>query len=171
MQNIMGEENLKNKIVEYYNHNKFTSPMPADFRSIVLSDESQINSGVYDEIFSSDKAFDYAIKNITKRENNLYDVTVARIEEGVMPIQLNVYTENDTIKYFWSGKERYKIFTIKSETEILSAELDYSNKNILDLNFANNSYVIDSQYWGSISYATRVFFWFQNALMLIGGKG
>jgi hypothetical protein len=170
-ENIIGSNKFRENLISYSKQYMFKHPNSNDFRRKILDGVSESDRAIYDEIFETDKSFDYAIRSITKRENDLYDILVERVEEGVIPIKLNVYTEYDTLNYFWDGKDRVKIFTVKSDDEIIAAELDSENKNILDLSFANNSYIVEEQYWGSISYATRVFFWFQNALMLIGGKG
>ena len=91
--------------------------------------------------------------------------------ERVSPIKINIYTDSDTLRLTWNGKDDFKRFNFYSNNEVISAELDPDRDNILDRNFSNNSYVIETKYWGSLSFATRVFFWFQNALMIIGSIG
>ena len=170
-ENIVGKDKFNHNLISYSHDFMYKIAKSIDFKDKMLSDLTKGDSIIYDEIFETDKLFDYAIRSIKKRENNLYDVLIERIQDGVIPIKLNIYTENDTIVYDWDGIDKVKYFTIKCDSDIIAAELDSDYKNILDLNFANNSYTIEKKYWGSISYATRVFFWFQNALMLIGGKG
>ena len=53
----------------------------------------------------------------------------------------------------------------------MGAEVDPYRKNLLDINFANNSYMIDEHYGASLSLAVRWFFWIQNALMILGSIG
>jgi len=170
-ENLIGEEKFSSNLDEYARSFIYQYPTSGDFRKIMTSNCSQDNMVSYDELFGSDKTFDYSISSVGKRREDEYEIMVERVGSGVIPIVLNVITETDTIKLKWDGKDRFKIFTITTNAEVISAELDPENKNLLDLNFANNSYVVKEKYWGSISYATRVFFWFQNALMLIGGKG
>ncbi|MCF6269441.1 MAG: hypothetical protein L3J41_07015 [Melioribacteraceae bacterium] len=171
LEKIMGEEKFRNKLQKYFKMFSSKYASANDFGKIIMNNCSQANREIYNELFKSDKTFDYGIKSIEKGDGNEYEILVERIENGVMPIVISVITETDTIKLNWNGKERFKVFSINTDAEVISAELDSDNKNLLDLNFANNSYIVDEQYWGSVSYATRVFFWFQNALMLIGGKG
>ncbi len=170
-ENMIGGKKFNDRLKKYFRKNIFKYPTANDYMNIMTKDCSEENFNFYKELFKSDGVFDYSIKYIEKRDANIYDVMVERIEDGVMPIELTVNTSVDTLTYMWDGKDKFKIFTIYSEAEIVSAEIDSKNKNILDLNFANNSYIVEEQYWGSVSYATRVFFWFQNALMLVGGKG
>lgn len=171
LEKIMGEDKFKNKLEEYYEKFSFKYPTMLDFGNIMVKNYSQANREFYNDLFESDKTFDYAIRYIEKKENNKYEIMVERVESGVVPIVLSVITKTDTMSFNWDGKDRFKLFTIHTDAEVISAELDSENKILLDLDFANNSYVVETQYWGSVSYATRVFFWFQNALMLIGGKG
>ncbi len=171
LENMIGKKIFNNRLKKYFKKNIFKYPISNDFFTAIAKDCSKESSSFYNELFISDDVFDYGIKYIEKREANIYDIMVERIEDGVVPIELVVNSEVDTVIYKWDGKEKFKIFTIYSDAEIISAEIDSENKNLLDLNFANNSYIVEEQYWGSVSYATRVFFWFQNALMLVGGKG
>jgi len=171
LEKMIGKEKFKKNLEEYSLSFISNYPTAHDFGHMMASNCSQENREFYKELFGSDNSFDYAIRSITKQGDELYEIMVERIENGVIPIVVNVITETDTTKLHWDGKDRFKIFTITSSSEVISAELDSENKNLLDLNYANNSYIVKEKYWGSISYATRVFFWFQNALMLIGGKG
>lgn len=171
MEKYIGAEKLKNNLRKYFSNNLSRYKKSSDFTKIMSEDLSKENRELCFDLFSSDKIFDYAINYIEKRDGNKYDIMVERIGSGVTPVKLSVNRGLDTLQINWNGKEKYKIFTINSDSEIISAEIDTEKKNMLDLNFANNSYIVEEQYWGTISYATRVFFWFQNALMLIGGKG
>ncbi len=171
LEKMMGEGIFKSRLKEYTEKSMFQYPTALDFNNSMTKNSSKSEREFYNVLFRSDKTFDYAIKSVEKVEGDEYEILVERIESGVTPIVLSVITETDTINIKWDGIDRFKVFSINSTAEVISAELDSENKNLLDLNFANNSYVVEEQYWGSISYATRVFFWFQNALMLIGGKG
>ncbi|MBU0473146.1 MAG: hypothetical protein KKF62_03165 [Bacteroidetes bacterium] len=171
LEKIIGEEKFKRNLQNYLKANVHEFSTGNEFLKVISSGGSSETIEFCNELFASDKLFDYAINYIEKRDDNKYDIMVERIESGVTPIKLSIYREFDTLQINWDGKDKFKIFTISSDQEIISAEIDSEMKNMLDLNFANNSYIIEDQYWGSISYATRIFFWFQNALMLIGGKG
>ena len=171
LENIVGKEEFYKRLKEFLNSSFRKSTNGEKFLQDLSKNCTTETKDFCNELFNSDKSFDYAINYIEKREDNKYDIMVERIESGVSPIKLSIYREFDTLQIHWNGKEKFKIFTIDSSQEIISAEIDSEMNNLLDLNFANNSYIVEDQYWGSISYATRVFFWFQNALMLIGGKG
>ncbi|MDA3860303.1 MAG: hypothetical protein PF445_03670, partial [Melioribacteraceae bacterium] len=171
LERFVGGKKFNENLSNYFHRNLFQYPTRKDFLEIMGKDCSLGNKKFYNELFNSSKIFDYGISYIDEREDNKYDIMVERIGSGITPIKLSVNRELDTLQIIWDGKEKFKIFTINSNSVIISAEIDAESKNLLDLNFANNSYVVEEQYWGSVSYATRVFFWFQNALMLIGGKG
>jgi hypothetical protein len=168
---MIGKEKITSKIKKYLDSYLFHYASVNDFLKIINDGCSKEDSSFSNELFQSDKTFDYAIRNINEYDKGNYEITVERVKDGMLPISLYIYTDVDTIKFNWNGVERFKVFNISTDNPIVSAQLDVDGNNLLDLNIANNSYVVKTQYWGSISYATRVFFWFQNALMLIGGKG
>ena len=123
------------------------------------------------DLFKTGKRFDYAIKDIKEISENNYELLIERREEGIAPITIIIYTEQDTIKLSWNGKDNFKRFKFYSKSRVVSAELDPQKENLLDINYSNNSYVMETKYWGSLSFATRLFFWFQNALMIMGRIG
>ena len=68
-------------------------------------------------------------------------------------------------------EEKWKIFKFTTVNKVTSAEIDPQRKNLLDTNFANNSYTIDEKDYAALSLSTRWFFWVQNALMILGSIG
>jgi len=169
MEKFIGSEEMGNRLLRYFKNHEYGYPNNKDFLSELVEVSSRRENAFFNDLFTTDKRYDYAVTSVENIKGDNYEITVERIEDGVYPILLSVITEDDILKLNWNGKERYKVFKVKSSSNIISAEIDSEIKNLLDLNFANNSYVVESKYWGSISYATRVFFWFQNALMLFGG--
>ncbi|MEN8191864.1 MAG: hypothetical protein ABFS12_03550 [Bacteroidota bacterium] len=171
LERFLGNEKIMKNLSEYYKRYSYDHPTSDQFIE-AISDGCDSNSAVLiHDLFQSGKKYDYAIESLFEISSNQYELLVKRNEEGVVPISINVLTENDTIKFYWDGKDNFKRFIFYSNDTVISAQLDPQSKNILDLNSANNSYIIENQYWGSLSFAIRIFFWFQNALLIIGGIG
>ncbi len=132
---------------------------------------SKSSKSFFHDLFKTGKRFDYAIKYIKEISENNYELLVERREEGIAPITINIYAEKNTIKLAWDGIDDFKRFNFYTQNRVISAELDPQKENLLDMNYSNNSYEIETKHWGSLSFATRLFFWFQNALMIMGSIG
>jgi hypothetical protein len=93
---------------------------------------------------------------------------VERIGDGIFKQDIALYTDNDTLFQIWDGNERLKKIIFRTENVVKGAEIDPYKKNILDLNYANNSYILKRQYGGSLRLSFRFLFWFQNLLLILG---
>lgn len=123
------------------------------------------------ELFTESGIYSYRIDYLVLKGKNLYELKITRIGDGVFPIDIKINTESGSFTKTWSGDGRYKIFTFTSEEKVESAEIDPQKKNMLDVNFTDNSYTLDAGYIGSWSISMRWFFWIQNALMIMGSVG
>jgi len=167
-ENYLGSEKLFTNLSSYFSQYRYQYATSSQFLDVIRNGCSKRSLNLTNDLFKTEKRFDYAIKYLSEISENNYELLVERREDGIAPITINVFTEKDTIKLFWDGVESFKRFKINSKNEVVSAQLDPKNENLLDINYANNSYVIETQYWGPLSFATRLFFWFQNALMIMG---
>jgi hypothetical protein len=127
-----------------------------------------LGSTPIDQFIHNSSYVDYAIKSVEKTENNKYKVLAERKGDAVCSAEILLHTDNGVIRELWHGKERFKIFTFTTSDKVHAAEIVLTDVKYLDINFANNSYTLESQYWGSMSLAIRIFFWFQNAIMIFG---
>lgn len=167
----LGSENLFANLSDYYNQYKYQHPTSNQFLEVLQKGCSKGSESFIHDLFKTGKRFDYAIKYIKEVSENNYELLAERREEGIAPIVIIIHTEKDTIKLAWDGTDDFKSFKFYSQNRVVSAELDPQRENLLDMNYSNNSYVIETKYWGSLSFATRLFFWFQNALMIMGSIG
>lgn len=167
----LGSEKLFANLSDYYNQYKYKHPTSNQLLEVLQKGCGKASESFVHDLFKTGKRFDYAIKYIKEISENNYELLVERREEGIAPITINIYTENDTIKLAWDGIDDFKRFKFYTQNRVISAELDPLKENLLDMNYSNNSYEIETKYWGSLSFATRLFFWFQNALMIMGSIG
>ncbi len=168
LERYLGFERLMSAFKEYYSKYKFKHSKPENFLSVIKSKSGTDISGLIDELFGKAYSFDYRINSIKNVGNNTYEVFIERIGGGVCPQEIAFYTDKDTTYKQWDGKSNWKVVRFKSDNEIIGAELDPERKNILDLNYANNSYLINKQYGASLRLSFRFFFWFQNLLLILG---
>lgn len=170
LENYLGKDEIMKVLSEYYNKYKFTLVTADHLINGLLNYSSSDLDWFVSNFINSNKKFDYKVRSISSTENE-YKIFVERLQEGITPTQLAIYSEVDTTFIDWDGKDRWKIFTIESSNKIIAAEVDPYRRNILDINYANNSYTVEPKYWASLSIAIRWFFWVQNALLIFGSVG
>lgn len=121
-----------------------------------------------DQFINSSVYVDYAVRSVEMVGDGKYKILVQRIGDAVCTTKVILYTDDRAIENNWYGAERFKTFVVSANKPAYAAEIILTDTKFLDINFANNSYTLDNQYWGSLSLAIRVFFWFQNAIMIFG---
>ncbi len=170
LSNYLGDEQMNNILRRLYVEYSFQHPSSRDFWNIV--NEVAPDYKWFQESFVKGTGyFDYRINEVKQIDDSKWNIFLERLGEGVAENEIFVFTEKDTIKTSWNGKDRYKIITVNTDEEVIGATIDPYRKNLLDINISNNSYVVETQYWGSLSLAIRTFFWFQNALGIFGSVG
>ncbi|MEK6553460.1 MAG: hypothetical protein AABZ54_08445 [Bacteroidota bacterium] len=160
-----------NILKEYYNKYKYKHPRGADFINIVKRNCNEDMSWFFNEFYRTPKTFDYQVTSIKKSFTNEYEVLVERLGDGIFKNDVAFYTDKDTLYQKWGGIERWKILKFRTDNEVFAAEIDPYRKNLLDINFANNSLTVSHRVWASLSLSIRFFFWVQNALMVLGSIG
>lgn len=157
---IIGEENLKKTIKEYYDQWKFKHPTPNDFKRV-----AEKVSGIQLDWYLTDwtmttNTIDYAVAEITE-SNQKTIVTLER--KGLMPMPLDIqveYTDGKTEMFYiplqmmrgkkqsttknctvlkdWSwANPSYQMELPQQKAKIKSVKIDYLNK-MADINKANN---------------------------------
>ncbi|HEX2868438.1 MAG TPA: M1 family metallopeptidase [Ignavibacteriales bacterium] len=168
MERYLGRGKVLSILKDFFNTYRFTHPKGEDFINTVLKDSPEDMNWFFSNMYSSSASFDYRIKYV--RSTGLkdeYEVTAERPGDGIFKEDVVLYTDRDTILQKWNGEERWKKFIFRTPHEVLGAEIDPFRKNILDLNYANNSYIIHKQYGGSTNLTVRWLFWIQNLLLII----
>ncbi len=171
LERYVGINTMMKILHDYYDEFKYKHPTSEDFIAVVQKNCKEDMKWFFNEFYRAPKAFDYKITSITKTANSEYDILVERLGDGVFKNDVALYTDKDTIYQKWNGVERWKILKFKTNNEVIAAEIDPQRKNLLDINFANNSFTVKPRAWASLSLAIRVFFWIQNALMIMGSIG
>jgi hypothetical protein len=171
LERYIGYKKMMNIFRDYYNTCKFKHPKGEDFWAVVQRNCSEDMTWFCDEFYRYPKRFDYSLTALNKVNGNEYEVIAERLGDGFFKNEIYFYTDKDTLKQRWDTNERWKIFRFKTNNKVIAAEIDPHKKNLLDINFANNSYTYEPRIWASLSISIRWFFWVQNALMILGSIG
>lgn len=171
LERYIGFDKMMLVLRNYYEKYKYKHPKAQNFIDEVNSIQNEDMSWFWENILYNSRVFDYQISWIKKISTNKYQILVERLGDGIFKCDIALYTDKDTLYQKWDGKEKWKIFEFTTINKVIAAEIDPLRKNMLDINFANNSYTLEPRYAASISIALRWFFWVQNALMILGSIG
>lgn len=170
LEKYLGEQKLFFILRQYFNTYKFRHPTANDFFSILRKYAHKNIEWLITSFYENSFTCDYRILGINvSPDHHQTEVLIVRDGEAVVPLEIVLHTDKDTLKTFWSGKEKIKKIIFHTTNKIVSAEIDPGRKNLFDLNFANNSYTVKTQYSGALYLSVRWFFWVQNLLMIFGG--
>jgi hypothetical protein len=94
-------------------------------------------------------------------------IKVRRLGDFIFPVELElVFTDDDTIREQWDGKDLWKEYEYIKPQQLISATVDPDRKIILDVNITNNSKMRQERKLGPRKIGARLLFWMQNILEL-----
>ena len=172
LKNFYGEERLNSVLSWFYKSSRKSGMMDkVSFNAAVKNNLGDKGYSIWKTLAHSSGNIDYSIAGLNKLYGNKYLLRLSKKGEINLPQKISVYTKKDTLNFYWNGKKRIKEIVFSSADKVIGAEIDPQNRNILDVNRANNSYLIDGNYSTAFAYAIHWFFWVQNALMMFGVFG
>jgi len=96
------------------------------------------------------------------------EVVVARLGEWIFPQEVLVTFENgDNVREYWDGRDRWKRFVYYKNVKVRSAEVDPGRTMVLDVNYLNNSRVLEPRKPVVAKFAAGLMKWFQGLLSVI----
>jgi hypothetical protein len=170
IENMIGEKRFLSVLRKYYSTYFKQRVTHDDFLKTVKGELSDEEFSYVESWYKSIELNDFKIVSITKdfNENN-YNLLIEKEGDIEFPLEIEVHTFNDTLKFNWSGKESHANIQFYTKDEIIYAIVDPHRKNPFDKNLSNNSLTISTQFGGALSISLRFFFWVQNFLMVFGG--
>ncbi|MBI9070366.1 MAG: hypothetical protein JEY94_02140 [Melioribacteraceae bacterium] len=171
LEKYLGSEKVMEILEVFYNRFKFKHPVGQDILDVIQEYTSEDMIWFKENFYANAYYFDYGVSNIQKVSENEYSVLCRRYGDGVFPVQIALYTNQDTLYSAWDGKNTWASINFKTENEVYAAEVDPDRINLLDINFANNSFTVSPQYFVTFSLSLRWLFWVQNMLMILGSAG
>ncbi|MFC2082349.1 hypothetical protein ACFLQT_01315 [Bacteroidota bacterium] len=171
LERIIGVDSLLGIFKKYYDEFRYEHPRGEDFINLIERNSERDLSWFFENIYKTNYFCDYKLNHVKQINDNEYEVFAERSGKGIFECEIALYTDMDTLFYNWDTDEEWKKIIFKTENEVLAAEIDPDRKNVMDLNYANNSYAVGGRYFASFTLALRVFFWIQNALLILGAIG
>ncbi len=163
LENIIGEDTLRQALRTYFQRHRFTHPTPQDFFKTVEEVSHRDLGWFFQQAFYGTSLLDYEIASIrsdrpdwarkeaSSRQEQAgpvyYNSTVVVRRKGdfVFPVDILVKFENGEVaREHWDGRDRWVRFTYQLPTKVASAEIDPNQQVILDRNLFNNSRTVAS---------------------------
>lgn len=171
LEKYIGEEKFYKILKKYFEEFKFGHPIGKDLIAVIQNNTEEDLSWFFKNVYESSFVFDYKVSIVNRIQPDEYEIILERLGDGVFYTDIAVYTESDTMMFEWRDDSKWKSLKVKTDNEITAVVIDPERKNLLDINFANNSYTAARQIAAPLSLSIRWLFWIQNALMMLGSIG
>lgn|GEM_PF-5722216 len=165
IQRFIGEKSFNNFIAGLLNHTHITESV---FINELRAQSNECACWFEDNLYRNSNRMDYQLRGFTITDSNEVLVHAERHERGYFPMELAVVTDKDTLYRKWDGREQFYNRKIRFDGELKGIILDPQRRNILDVNFANNSVFIQNGYIAKVYLTMRWIFWIQNAILILG---
>ncbi len=100
LQYVLGDSLFWQAFSHYFNQYKIAHPYPEDFRNSIINYTHVDLNWFFDQWMETSKTIDYKIKKVKMHNDENYQITLKRIGEMQMPIDLTVYAVDDSKKDF-----------------------------------------------------------------------
>jgi hypothetical protein len=176
LRNYLGQEKMDHVLKEYFRRYKFKHPNTGDFIQVVNEVTEEDFTFFFEQLLFGTGYCDYEVVSIesipieTGDEKDRYatEVQLRRLGEVVIPIDVEIQLEDgQRIKEFWEGKERWYKIELKTDAKIRSATIDPLDKNVVDINFNNNSLSAEFNDPVLMKISTQCLFGLENLIHLL----
>lgn len=168
IENYLPGGKLMKILSDYYNAYKFRHATSDNLKNLLINSGSPEIEKLLKVFYETAAVCDYAVTGIEVKKGAV-NVFVQRVEDAVVPVTVALYTVKDTLYKKITPAERITRVIFNTDHRISGAEVDPGRKNLLDINFANNSFAYSYSAEGLIYITLRWFFWMQSLLIVSGG--
>jgi Peptidase family M1 domain len=135
----------------------------------VENKKEPVRRGLYLENGKRVAVTDEDVKRIEKERGKKKDeaqyrivVNLKRQGEAVFPVEMKMTLEDgEVVRREWDGRERWMRYEFMKRSKASRVEIDPDHKVLLDVNFANNSWVEDAPTLPFAKWFSNLLFWCQ----------
>ncbi|MBF8247845.1 MAG: Peptidase M1 membrane alanine aminopeptidase [Bacteroidetes bacterium] len=195
LERYLGEEWMYRVMRTYHHRWRFKHPTSQDFINTVNEVTGKDMNWFFENTWFSSNVFDYSVDNISNRKipppegvfningapikvapdtgKSMYEceVIVKREGEAIAPVDVEVgFSNGDKWTETWDGQYRWKKFVYKTASPVAYVLVDPQHKMVMDVNRNNNSRVVRSGDFRSLSarkYGSKFLFWVQTYLEMM----
>jgi hypothetical protein len=150
---IIGEPTLRRAIHTYFSRYRFTHPTGEDFFKTINEVSGQDLRWFWDQAFYGTEVLDYEILSArsepvdpdAKPADTIYrgDVVVHRKGDFIFPTDIEMrFDDGSRIREHWDGRDRWIRYSYQKKAKLISAEVDPDHRVALDVDFFNNSKLV-----------------------------
>lgn len=164
----LGTPTMNRILKTYFERWRFKHPTAQDFFDVASEVAGQNLDWFFQQYFRDTVVLDYAIQSAKTTGTGVQfatEVTVIRKGEAVMPVEVEFrFTDGSRLRETWDGKAAEKRFAIERSAALQSVVVDPDHKLMLDVDWFNNSYVVNPSQVGTVNLVSRLIFLLQEAL-------
>ena len=194
LENYLGWETFQKVLSTYFQRWQFRHPRPADFFAVVNEVSGRDMKWFFDQAYGSADLFDYGVGEVNSKASQplkgywqsngerqffdgsgngtaetssfLNEAYIRRWGEAIFPVEVQlIFANGDTLLESWDGRERWKVFRYIRPDRLVKVTVDPDHKLMLDVNYANNSWVNKPQRnAAAFKWASKWMVWLQNLL-------
>jgi hypothetical protein len=173
----------------FFARSKFGHPRPEEFFAILDQVTGKDHAWFREQVYQSSNTFDYSIDRLDsepieargimespdglKFQETRVDgqfrttVVVRRLEAGQFPVDVLVtFSNGEQAREQWDGRGRWGVFTFDRPFKAVSAQIDPERVLLLDVNYTNNSRVLEpATEAAATKWTLRWMVWLQDLFM------
>ncbi len=190
LENLLGEEKMKELLKGYFQRYKFKHPKTEDFIQVANEISEEDLNPFFSQFLFGTGVCDYQVARIEstplKKEGEqsqdtsqdpefgefvqIYQTKVLLKRSGEIKIPVEVLIEledGEKIKKTWDGEARWHRLELETKSKIKSATIDPQNKIVLDVDVNNNSLTTKSQDSVIFKLCSLYLFWMESFVQWI----
>jgi hypothetical protein len=176
LENLLGDEKMKEFMRTYFERYKFKHPKTQDFIQLANEISEEDLNPFFSQFLFGTGVCNYQVASMKstplRKEDNLQiyktEVLVKRLKEIKIPVEVLIELEDgEKIERIWDGEERWYKIELETNSKIESATIDPENKIVLDLDVNNNSLTTKSQDSVIFKLCSQYLFWMETLIQWI----
>ncbi len=178
LEGLIGSDIMQKTMRTYFEEYKFKHPTAGDFEKVCEQVSGKNLDWFFSEFIHGTDVVDFAVSSIdyyeetnlnTGTSSYVTKVVVARHGEVKMTVDLRLATEDGgAIDTVWDGQDRSRTFEFRTSSPPTYAVLDPWNKIPIDINYSDNSLLVNDFFLPVVKWAHRILNYFQNMLLNVG---
>jgi len=197
LENYLGDEIMSRVMKTYFERWRFRHPKTQDFIDVAEEVSGQDLDWFFNQFLKTPGTLDYAVSQVRSEEvsepKGIFDkgeilpkggeerqepeeknykntVTVVRKGEWKFPQDILItFEDGEEIRETWNGQDRWERFVYHKPVKLKSAVIDPDNKAVLDINYLNNSRLLEPEKAPVKKYSLSLMLFFQKILSFIAG--
>lgn len=154
LESVIGQATLRRALHEYFLRYRFTHPTAEDFFKTVSEVSGRDLTWFWNQAFYGTNVLDYEVLSARSepvdsdakaaKENFRTDVVIHRKGDFIFPAEIEMrFDDGQRVRERWDGADRWIRYSYTKNARLVSAEVDPDHRVPLDVDFFNNSRLVE----------------------------